>query len=56
MGAGDPGMEDIYYWDADGPRIAFKGPEGTRRMHLIAHRLRCSQDACLHNRSGLDPC
>ena len=32
MGAGDPGMEDIYHWDADGPRIAFKGPEGTRRM------------------------
>jgi hypothetical protein len=30
MGAGDPGMEDIYHWDADGPRIAFKGPDGTR--------------------------
>ncbi len=40
MGAGDPGMEDIYHWDADGPRIAFKGPDGTRRMHLTAHRLR----------------
>ncbi|KAL0055138.1 hypothetical protein WJX82_007595 [Trebouxia sp. C0006] len=35
MGAGDPGMEDIYHWDADGPRIAFKGPDGTRRGHYM---------------------
>lgn len=28
MGAGDAGMEDIYHWDASGPRIAFKGPTG----------------------------
>ena len=28
MGAGDPGMEDIYHWDQSGPRIAFKGDTG----------------------------
>ena len=28
MGSGDAGMEDIWHWDADGPRIAFKGPTG----------------------------
>ncbi len=53
MGAGDPGMEDIYHWDADGPRIAFKGPEGTRRMHLLAHWLCLSQDTCLQHSSGI---
>ena len=28
MGAGDAGMEDIWHWDEQGPRIAFKGPNG----------------------------
>ena len=28
MGAGDAGMEDIWHWDEQGPRIAFKGPTG----------------------------
>ncbi len=38
MGAGDPGMEDIYHWDERGPRIAFKGPVGTsRRQHSFMH-------------------
>ena len=41
MGAGDPGMEDIYHWDAEGPRIAFKGPVGTSRRDLpTGHNLR----------------
>ena len=41
MGAGDPGMEDIYHWDAEGPRIAFKGPVGTSRRDLLTgHHLR----------------
>lgn len=29
MGQGDPGMEDLYAWDENGPRVAFKGPYGT---------------------------
>ena len=28
MGAGDAGLEDIWHWDEDGPRISFKGPTG----------------------------
>lgn len=38
MGKGDPGMEDIYYWDpVTGPRIAFKGPTGTAGQLLTQH-------------------
>lgn len=46
MGAGDAGMEDIYHWDADGPRIAFKGPVGTRRMHLLADAWHANHSTC----------
>ncbi len=37
-------LQHIYHWDADGPRIAFKGPDGTRRMYLLTHWVRLSED------------
>ncbi|KAK9814409.1 hypothetical protein WJX72_005468 [[Myrmecia] bisecta] len=35
MGQGDPGMEDIYHWDENGPRVAFRGPTGTTGGHWM---------------------
>ncbi|KAK9828765.1 hypothetical protein WJX72_001972 [[Myrmecia] bisecta] len=35
MGQGDPGMEDMYAWDTNGPRVAFKGPTGTTGGHFL---------------------
>ena len=35
MGAGDPGLEDIYYWDQSGPRIPFKGPTGDTGTQVL---------------------
>ncbi len=35
MGAGDPGMEDIYHWDQSGPRIPFKGPTGDTGTYVL---------------------